>query len=84
MDSRSAAVATICVVAAVCLGVFVGSEMGARLWPAVARVFPDRFLIIVLANLALLGLGYLISWLLRKGPARDLTNLTVWTQKQRN
>ena len=83
VDSRSAAAATVCVVAGVCLWVFVGSETGARLWPALAGIFPDRFWIIVLANLALLGLGYLISWLPKKGTARDLTNLTVWTQKQR-
>ena len=76
-------VATICVVAGVCLWIFVGSETGARFWPALAGVFPDRFWIIVLANLALLGLGYLISWLPRKGTVRDLTNLTVWTQKKR-
>ena len=41
----------------------------------------DRFWIIVLANLALLGLGYVVSWLPRKSTARDLTNLTVWTQR---
>jgi SSS family solute:Na+ symporter len=83
VDSRSAAVATVCVVAGVCLWVFVGSETGTRLWPALAGIFPDRFWIIVLANVALLGLGYLISWLPRKGTARDLKNLTVWTQRQR-
>lgn len=30
-----------------------------------------------------LGLGYLVNWLPRKGPGRDLTNLTVRTRKQR-
>ena len=82
VDSRAALAATLTVLATVCLWVFVGGEAGARLLPSVSRLFPDRFWIIVLANLALLGLGYAISFLLPGRPDKDLTNLTIWTRRK--
>ena len=82
VDSRAALVATLTVLGAVCLWVFVGSEAGARWLPALSRFFPDRFWIIVIANLLLLGLGYGLSFVLRRRPDKDLTNLTIWTRRK--
>ena len=81
VDSRSALVATLTVLVGVCLWVFVGSEAGARWWPALNRFFPDRFWIIVFSNLFLLALGYGVSFLLRGRPGKDLSNLTIWTRQ---
>ena len=81
VGSRAALGATLTVLLLICVWVFVGSEAGARLWPTLNALFPDRFWIIVLANLLLLGLGYLISFFLREDPDRDLTNLTIWTRR---
>ena len=78
VHSRAALVATICTVSGVCLWLFADSALGARLLPGLKDMLPDKFWIIVLANLFLFGLAYVLSFFLRPRETKNLHNLTVW------
>jgi len=81
VDGRSALTATVSTFSGVCLWLFFDSEFGARLFPAVSRVLPDKFWIIVLANTGLFILGTVLSYVSWQKPTRDLRGLTVWTMR---
>lgn len=81
VDGRSALRATMTTLAAVCLWLFLDSELGSRLFPTIAGLLPDKFWVIVLANTFLFVLGVLLSYGSGRKPGRDLTDLTVWTRR---
>ena len=83
VDGRSAFQATMVTLAGVSLWLFIDSRLGSELFPTLAALLPDKFWIIVLGNTFLFVLGVLLSRGSRRKPDRDLTDLTVWTGKNR-
>ncbi|MGE4489434.1 MAG: sodium/solute symporter [Kiritimatiellales bacterium] len=79
VNSKAAAVATCITVSISCIWTFLATPYAAQLFPAVAKKTPNAFLLSLGSNLIIFLTGLLLSRIFRKPPAKDLTNLTIWS-----
>ena len=79
VDSRAALIATVGTVFLVAVWVFLTTEWGEESFPYLAGRLPNEFWVGVLPYLFLIVVGYFLSLLLPRRPAKSLDNLTIWT-----
>ena len=81
VGTKAASIATLCTVLLVGNWVCLTTERGARMFPWLADLLPNRFWIGVIPHIFLIVVGYSLSLFLPRRSDRSLTNLTIWTKQ---
>jgi len=79
VDSLSALVATVITVVSVCIWLFLKSATGSTMFPELAKLVPDEFLINVISNIFIFGFAYLFAIVFKRTSRKKLDGLTMWT-----
>ena len=81
VNSNAALIATVFTVLLVGTWVYLTTEAAAERFPLLTSLLPNKFWIGVLPHIFLIVVGYLLSFVLPRGPVRKLRNLTIWTKE---
>ncbi len=79
VDTRAALIATLSTVLLVAVWVFLTTGWGEKNFPYLVDRLPNEFWVGVLPHLFFVVVGYFMSFLLPRRPAKSLDNLTMWT-----
>jgi len=80
VGSTAAFIATASTVLIVAFWIFLTTEVGARAFPHLAGLLPNKFWIGVIPHLFLLAVGGLVTFFIPRRSDKGLENLTIWTR----